>query len=113
MRIIYEFNQNVYGVQIEPSETVTILNTDDIVEAREEFISKMKWLFNEAIRQKLKYDSIEYTNTSTNQRCESEEDHEWECCGISTGGANYVCKKCFAHKNVPYTATTTNVYKGE
>ena len=56
MRIIYDNNQNVYGVQIEPSETVTILNTDDIVEARKEFIAKMTRLFNESICKKLEYD---------------------------------------------------------
>ena len=39
----------------------------------------------------------------TNKTCESEEDHEWECCGMSTAGSNYVCKKCYTHKFVPVT----------
>ena len=116
MKIIYETNQNVYGVRIEPSETVTILNTDDIVEAREEFISKMKWLFNEAIRKKLKYnpgEDSEDTEASTNKTCKSEEDHEWECCGMSTAGSDYRCKKCGKYKFEPYTESTSNYYKGE
>ena len=49
----------------------------------------------------------------TNQTCKSEEDHEWECCGVSTVGCNYSCKKCGAHKDVPFTSSTSNHYKGE
>ena len=41
----------------------------------------------------------------TNKPCVSEEDHEWECCGMSTGGSEYVCKKCYSHKTVPYSIT--------
>lgn len=37
----------------------------------------------------------------TNKICQSESDHEWECCGISTAGSNYRCKKCGAYKTVP------------
>ena len=33
--------------------------------------------------------------------CQSESDHEWECTGISTGGTNYMCRKCYAQKTVP------------
>ena len=36
-----------------------------------------------------------------NKICQSEEDHEWECCGVSTAGSTFVCKKCFAHKTYP------------
>ena len=36
-----------------------------------------------------------------NKVCKSENDHEWECCGISTAGTDYRCKKCYAHKTEP------------
>lgn len=29
-------------------------------------------------------------------------EHEWECCGISTGGTDYVCKKCGTYKVRPH-----------
>lgn len=35
----------------------------------------------------------------SNKPCISESDHEWECCGISTAGTDYRCKKCGAHKS--------------
>lgn len=41
----------------------------------------------------------------TNKICQSESDHEWECCGISTVGSNYRCKKCGAYKTVPIEIT--------
>lgn len=41
------------------------------------------------------------TETLTNRICQSESDHEWECCGVSTAGTNYVCKKCYTHKLIP------------
>ena len=36
-----------------------------------------------------------------NKLCSSESEHEWECCGVSTTGTNYRCKKCGAHKSYP------------
>lgn len=75
MRIIYEKNQEVYGVEIEPSETVTIINTDDIVEARKEFIAKMTRLFNESICKKLEYNSTMYKESS-NKVCKEENEYE-------------------------------------
>lgn len=51
--------------------------------------------------------------TLTNKICKSDEDHEWVCCGISTKGSHYRCTKCGAYKTVPYTASTSNYYKGE
>ena len=49
----------------------------------------------------------------TNKICESEKDHEYECCGMSTEGSSYMCKKCGKYKFEPYTTSTTNFYKGE
>lgn len=53
MKIIYDKNQEIYAVMLESSETVTYVNTADIVEAREEFIKCMTRLFNNAICEKL------------------------------------------------------------
>ena len=39
--------------------------------------------------------------TLTNKICESEEDYQWECCGMSTAGSTYRCKICGTHKTVP------------
>lgn len=36
-----------------------------------------------------------------NKMCVEESDHEWECCGISTAGTTYICKKCRAYKTYP------------
>lgn len=36
-----------------------------------------------------------------NKMCVEESDHEWECCGISTVGTTYICKKCHAYKTYP------------
>ena len=48
-----------------------------------------------------------------NQTCKSAEDHEWECCGMSTEGSSYRCKKCGKHTFKPYPTSTSNYYKGE
>lgn len=62
---------------------------------------------NEALKTLLKkqLDDVEdspSTETLVNKMCVSEDDHEWECTGISTGGSTYRCKKCFAHKIETY-----------
>lgn len=44
--------------------------------------------------------------TLTNQICVSEDDHEWECCGVSTIGSDFRCKKCFTHKTVPFITSS-------
>lgn len=41
-------------------------------------------------------------DTATNKTCQSESEHEWECVGMSTAGTEYVCRKCYARKTVPY-----------
>lgn len=59
-------------------------------------------------------DIKEYIKTDLiNKVCESEEDHEYECCGMSTEGSSYMCKKCGKYKFEPYTTSTSNYYKGE
>ena len=37
-----------------------------------------------------------------NKICVEESDHEWECCGVSTVGTTYICKKCHTKKIYPY-----------
>lgn len=54
MKVIYDKEQKMYVVELEPLEMTTIINTDDIVDAREIFVDCMKHLFNEAINKQLK-----------------------------------------------------------
>lgn len=49
----------------------------------------------------------------TSNTCKSVEDHQWECCGMSTEGSEYRCKKCGKYKFEPYTTSTSSYYKGE
>ena len=49
-------------------------------------------------------------DTLVNKLCTSESNHEWECCGVSSLGWDYICKKCYAHKKVPYTTTEIDTY---
>lgn len=50
------------------------------------------------------------SETFTNQICTSDEDHEWEWCGVSTIGANFRCKKCLAYKIIPYETTSLKTH---
>ena len=54
MKVIYDNERKMYAVSIEPLETTTLINSNDIVEVRKEFVEKMTWLFNQAICDKLK-----------------------------------------------------------
>ena len=38
----------------------------------------------------------------SNEMCIEESDHEWECCGMSTEGTVYICKKCYTKKIYPH-----------
>lgn len=55
----------------------------------------------EAKRRKKEYNELIKSHKTTNKICQSEEDHQWECCGISTGGSTYRCKICGEYKTVP------------
>lgn len=51
--------------------------------------------------------------TLVNKICTSESDHDWECCGISTAGTTYRCKKCYEYKTIPLkTEILTTSYAG-
>lgn len=54
MKVIYDEKEDRYIVNLENYENIIVLNTSDIVEAREYFIENMTFLFNEAIREQLK-----------------------------------------------------------
>ena len=54
MKVIYEPYQEMYLVLLEEPESLTWINTSDIVEARDEFIKQMTRLFNDAICKALK-----------------------------------------------------------
>ena len=56
---------------------------------------------------------VNQSDYPTNIMCQSEEDHQWECCGISTAGSSYRCKICGEYKSVPITSSessTISVY---
>lgn len=53
MKIMYDEGQETYAAKLEDSEMVTLMNTDDIVEARKYFIENMISLFNNAVREQI------------------------------------------------------------
>ena len=54
MKVMYDSKQNVYVVQLEELEDITIIHTDDVAEAKKNFINSMSELFNKAVNEKLK-----------------------------------------------------------
>lgn len=54
MKVIYDDKESRYIVNLENYENITVLNTNDIVKAREYFIEHMTSLFNDAVREQLK-----------------------------------------------------------
>lgn len=54
MKVIYDDREDRYVVKLEDYENITVLNTNDIVEAREYFIGHMTGLFNSAVCEQLK-----------------------------------------------------------
>ena len=114
MKIVYDAKVDTYLVKVEYPETETWIKTNDIAKAREVFIEYMTMAFDNAVCDKFKDDVTKYLATKeTNTICKSEEDHEYECCGVSTAGSDYRCKKCGEYKRVPYTTSSSNHYKGE
>lgn len=112
MKIVYDMKHERYFIKIEESEIY--FNTSDISKVRLELIERMTKNFDDAICEKFEDDITKYLAIkATNKICQSEEDHEWECCGISNVGCNYRCKKCGAYKMEPYSSSTSNIYKGE
>lgn len=54
--------------------------------------------------------AAEVVGVHTNKICQSEEDHQWECCGMSTVGSSYICKKCYEYKTVPYQTSSLKTH---
>lgn len=54
MKVIYDDKEKRYIVSLENYENITVLNTNDIVEARERFVERMESLFNDAVCEQLK-----------------------------------------------------------
>ena len=52
-------------------------------------------------KQKRMYGDLFKSPTITNEICKSEEDHQWECCGVSTAESTYQCKICGKMKHEP------------
>lgn len=104
MRIIY--NKEGYQVLLDPSEAEIYINANNIVEARKHFIDHMTWLFDSTVNESLQKTFDEQMedvkkvvdDVFTNKMCESDEDHEWECTGVSTEGLHYTCRKCYARR---------------
>lgn len=114
MKIIYDTKQHMYLVKTEYPETEIWIKTNDIAKARDEFVERMIRAFDDAVCDKFKDNIDKYVATKeTNTICKSDLDHEWECCGMSTEGSDYRCKKCGKYKRVPYTTSTSSYYKGE
>lgn len=55
MKVIYDSKEHIFIVINEEEEIETFINTDDIVEARKIYLDRMEWLFNDAVRERLKY----------------------------------------------------------
>ena len=55
----------------------------------------------EAKKRNKKYGDLFKSPTIINKICQSDEDHQWECYGIGTGGTTYICKICGKYKTEP------------
>ena len=108
MKIVY--NKEGYQILLEYPDTEIYINTDNIIEARKHFIDMMTSTFDSTVNEKFKktfdeqMEDVKKVANETpyaNVRCVSDADHEWECCGISTAGSDYRCKKCGVHKTIP------------
>jgi hypothetical protein len=59
MKIVYGEREQAYFIQLSEAESVTVVNTSDIVEERKYFIDSMTRLFNDAINKRLKNTEFE------------------------------------------------------
>ena len=54
MLIAYNDKSDIYRIDLMYPETEIYIKANDIAEARETFIKHMTWMFDEAVREKLK-----------------------------------------------------------
>lgn len=116
MKIIYDTKEDMYFVKTEYPETEIYINTNDITEARAEFLERMTRAFDDTVCDKFKDDITKYLpikETDVIRKCKSEKDHKWMCCGISTVGSDYRCEKCGEYKFEPHTTSTLSYHRGE
>lgn len=54
MLIAYNEKSDIYRIDIMYPETEIYIKAEDIVQARKIFIERMTWMFDEAVRERLK-----------------------------------------------------------
>lgn len=54
MLIAYNDKSDIYRIDLSYPETEIYIKAEDIVQAREIFIERMTWMFDEAVRNRLK-----------------------------------------------------------
>lgn len=54
MKIIYDSEEGIFNIKIEPEEADYYYNEQDILKLRESFLRYMSYCFNEAICEQLK-----------------------------------------------------------
>lgn len=54
MLIAYNDKSDIYRIDLMYPETEIYIKAEDIVQAKERFVEHMAWLFDEAVREKLK-----------------------------------------------------------
>lgn len=54
MKVTYNKKSDIYRVDLIYPDTEIYIKAEDVVQARELFVERMKWMFDEAIREKLK-----------------------------------------------------------
>jgi hypothetical protein len=54
MKVLYDDKLNIYKVRLKDSETLVLINTSDIVEAKKRFLNYMSTLFDNAVCEQLK-----------------------------------------------------------
>lgn len=59
MKIIFDNKDDIYRIKIEDEETTILIKTDDIAEAKAEFVNRMTWLFDSSVRAKFKEEVYE------------------------------------------------------
>ena len=66
-------------------------------------LNSLEYIFrNEKAKEHTKQVNRSLKEALFNKPCMSYSDHEWECCGISTAGTDFICKKCNARKTYPH-----------
>ena len=116
MKITY--SNEGYQILLEYPETEIYINADNIVDARKHFIDMMTFAFDSTVNERFQKTFDEQmkdvkkvvdNDVHAIKLCVSEVDHDWECCGLSSGGYEYRCRKCGARKTFPlsYSVSTT------